>query len=218
MSIILICSNYLTSQVIGLNGGISPNGLKGTHFGSRIEFPLYKKFNISLNYQLVKYTDFYAEPSRDGILHKEYKNDILLIPYKEFNRGIPIQIKDFDFRPKTLNHSFAILLGYQIFGYQNLSFLIKIGPHISFERHYNHSFSVNPATIKFTENSTQIQFPYYDYEIFRSWDIGPTGRLDFEYKLFENVSIGLMSIMYMDIISEGVDLCGGLSINFNFSN
>jgi hypothetical protein len=217
ISFILTYSDIISSQVIGINGGNYPNGLKGTHFGSRFELPLFKKINISLNYQLVKYTDIFAEPSRNLILHKEYKNDLPLILYKEFERGIPIKVMDIDFRPKILNHSYSILFGYQIFTNSSLSSSIKIGPHISFGRYYNHSFSVNPATIQFTQGSDQIVFQYYDYEIFRSWDLGPTGRIDIEYKIFENISIGLMSIMYMDIIDEGVDLCGGISLSFNFS-
>jgi len=216
--ILIIHSTYMYSQLIGINGGIMPNGLKGTHFGSRIEFPLKDKFNISLNYNLVKYTDFFAVFGNFNLLHKEYKNDQTLIPYKEFDRGIPIQSTDQDFRPSDLNHSFAILFGYQLINNKHLSSSIKIGPHISFYRTYYHSFTVGSATIQFTENSEVIPLSYYDYEIFRSWDIGPTGRIDIEYKLFENVSIGLMSIMYMDIIGEGIDLCAGLSLNFNFSN
>lgn len=206
------------SQIIGINGGIMPNGLKGTHWGARIELPLKNKFNISLNYNLVKYTDFFSVFGNFNLLHKEYKNDQTLIPYKEFDRGNPIQSTDNDFRPRDLNHCFALLLGYQLINNKHLYSSVKIGPHISFYRTYYHAYTVGSATIQFTENSDPVPLSYYDYEIFRSWDIGPTGRIDLEYKLFDNVSIGLMSIMYMDIIGEGIDLCAGLSLNFNFSN
>lgn len=216
--VFMLSSTLLHSQIISISGGIRPNNLRGSHFGAKIEYPVKKRWSLALNYQMVKYSDIFALPSFTGTgFHKEYKQDKTIIPFKELNRGIPIQFRKLDWRPAIFNHSFSFMLGYSIMDNRNFRISIYLGPHLSFDRDYYHSFSVNPATLIITENSEPVSLPYFDYEIFRSWDIGPGVKVEVEYKLFENVAIGAMGIIQMDVISEGIDLSVGGILSYYFN-
>ena len=129
--IFLLSAQSIQSQTISISGGIRPNNLRGSHFGAKIEYPVKQRWSLALNYQMVKYTDIFALPSFTGTgFHKEYKQDQTIIPFKELDRGVPIQFKELDWRPAIFNHSFSFLLGYSIINNRNFRISIYLGPHL----------------------------------------------------------------------------------------
>ncbi len=206
------------SQVISFNGGFKPNNLKGSHFGAKIDVFQKKKWSIGINYNLVKYTDIFAQPNiTQPNLHIENTKDKTFIKFKELKRGVPIQFNDRDFRPRSLYHRFSLFVGYNIVNNNNFRVAIYGGPHFSILRDILYYNLKNPTPITINQGDTPIDLPYHDFQIFNEWDIGPGVRLDLEYKVFQNISFGVNSLMFMDVIGEGIDLMVGGVLSYNFN-
>lgn len=216
----LVSTHSLPAQSFTFHGGVSPNNLKGTHLSFKADVLQKKKWLYTVNYSLVKYVDSYAHPniSQPGF-HIENKRDRTFIDLPELDRGMSIQYNERDFRPSFLNHRFSLFLGYEVISNSNFSVKGYLGPHFSVQREILYYISYNFTPVEVNEGDETIILPYHDFQIYRYWDIGPGARVDADYWVFQNVSLGLSSQMYFDLLGEGIDLIvgGGITYKFNSS-
>ena len=219
IAIIFCVQINIFSQVISFNGGFSPNNLKGSHFGAKIDIFQKKKWTIGINYNLVKYTDIFSLPDiNQPNLHIENTRDETFIDVPKLKRGTPIQFKERDFRPRDLFHRFSIFAGYYIMNNRDYRIAVYGGPHFSLNRSILYSIIKNSTQIIINEGDKPVELPYHDFQLFRNWDIGTGIRFDMEYKLFQNISFGINSQMFMDVIDEGIDFMIGGVLTYNFNN
>lgn len=209
----------LHSQSFSFHGGYRPNNLKGTHFSAKVNVYKYKKWTFATSVTFVKYQTFLSGPDRvNGIgLHVEQKGDKTFINFPQLNRGYIIQSMETDFRPMDLNHRFSLFGGYTFVDNSNFLVNMYFGPHISLSRLILDNLTKDRVILIREENGQEEILPYNDYQIYRSWDAGIGTRVEAEYKVFQNVSIGLSSQMFFDVLQEGIDLVvgGGVSYHFN---
>ena len=175
---------------------------------------------LAANYRLVRYTDAFRLWIRPSLLlHKEYRQDEVIVDLPDFDRGYLVQSGDGDFRPRELFHSFAAMAGYEIWDTKYFRAVAYAGLHFSSNRVYTYNWSQRgPETfIILEEGDEPIVIDYNDYTIYREWDVGPDFRVDFDYKLCGNIWIGVNSMIGMDLIDQSIDLTwgGGLTFVFN---
>lgn len=206
------------SQIISFNGGFKPNNLKGTHFGAKADIFQKGKWLFGINYNMVNYKDIFSrlniiQPN----LHIENKRDETFIDLPDLKRGIPLQFNEVDYRPRDLSHRFSIFVGCQIVENRNFRIVLYGGPHLSLNRSVLYSIIKIHAPIVVNEGDELIYLPYHDFQVYRFWDIGIGSRIDVEYKILQNISIGINSQMFFDAIGEGIDLMVGGVVTYNFN-
>lgn len=220
VAVALIVTFSANAQAVTFHGGVRPNNLKGTHWSLKVDVIQKRKWLYTANYSLVKYTSSYARNnvSQPGF-HIENKRDRTFIDLPKLDRGTSIQYNELDFRPSFLNHRFSLFLGYEVISNSNFSLKGYLGPHFSVQREILYFISYNFAEVKVNEGDETIILPYHDFQIYRYWDIGPGARVDADYLVFQNVSLGVSSQMYFDLLGEGIDLIvgGGVTYKFNSS-
>lgn len=146
------------------------------------------------------------------------KRDKTLFNLPELRRGYIIQSGDRDFRPRDLWHRLSFFAGYKFIDSKNISTNLYLGPHLSLGRSILDNVSDEDAPMILFEGEELQMLPYNDFQILRSWDVGMGARLEAEYKLFQNVSIGFSSQMFFDFLQEGIDLIVGGGITYHFSS
>lgn len=215
--ILLYHKNYC--QSFTFHGGIKPNNLKGSHFSVKSEIVKKKKSMFTINYSLVKYVDSYAKPNIiQPNFHIENLKDKTFIEFSKLKRGFPLQKKDRDFRPSSLNHRFSFFYGYELFTTKSFLFQGYLGPHVSFNRTIQYYIAYDFANVIVNEGDVVKVLPYHDYQIYRFWDIGLGARIDVGYKVFENVHLGLSGQLYNDMIGGAIDLTIGGGLTYYFTN
>lgn len=210
-------SKDLCAQSFSFHGGFKPDFSPGSHFSIKCDIRQNGRWKLAVNYALVKFTYTYAKPNVGIGLHLENKRDQTIIDFPELDRGYVIQKKEIDLRPREIYHHFSIFIGYNLLNSDDFISNIYLGPHFSLNRDIDYDLSSEIATITINDGDEPKNIYYNDYAIYRSWDLGIGSRIELEYKLFQNVSIGLSSQMFFDILEEGIDLILGGGMTYHFS-
>ena len=207
----------LLGQSFSLSGGIKPNNLEGKHIAFLIKKNIKRKFSLSVEYRMVKYVDNFFDNKNEPEpgFHKEYKNDKTFISFQELNRGYVFKDNSEEFRAKDFNHSFSTYAGYDFLKNKNFILTAMIGPHISFSRYVTYYYNSN-AIVQINFDSEILNVPYFDYAITRTWDLGLGTRIDAQYLLFKNLSVGINSSIKMDFFAESIDLVYGALLSIHF--
>lgn len=209
----------INCQTISISVGNRPNNLRGSHFSSKIDIYQRDKWLFGINYSFIRYTDSYAKPNQiNPLLHRENKRDETLINFPELNRGYSIQSMERDFRPRDLIHRISLLSGFEIINNKNFKINTYAGPHYSFIREIYYYIAYDFAPITINEGDEPILIQYHDFQIYRSWDIGIGVRNEVDYKLFNNLYVGMNGQLYLNILTESLDLIVGGGITYNFNN
>jgi len=212
--------NEAKSQSFSFHGGYSPLYAIGTHYSAKADIVNGKKWVYAINYSLIKYTSFDGSISERVGLHQVNENDKALIDFPEFNRGYPSQDQEQDRRPDNLVHRFSLFGGYKLLN--NKDFIVKIysGPHFTMDRTILSNLTADISQITLNEGDSPQPIRYNDFQVLRSWDVGIGGRAEAEYKLFQNVSIGVSSQMFFDLLQGFCALVfsGGITYHFSQSN
>jgi len=217
--IYLYCSifYYAHGQSFSFHGGYRPNNLIGTHFSVKADVYSTKKWTFATTYTLVKYQDWPANLDSKVGFHIQNDNDQTIIPFPELKRGYAFQNQERDRRPRNLYHRFSLFAGYKFLNNKHFITNLYFGPHLSLNRTILSNVTSENAPVILNEGDDEKIFSYTDYQIYRSWDVGVGSRLEAEYKLFQNVSIGLSSQMFFDVLQEGIDLVVGGGITYHFT-
>lgn len=221
--VVLALVDTLVAQSVTIGGGPSPNGLRGTHFNTTLEWDRDDKFFFVGSYQMIKYTDNWSNATRRPApsLHQEYREDLdqAIISYDELDRGTILQKSDAAFVPRDFYHHFGFLIGYRVFEWRDFELIGMAGPHFSLNRYIYYNFSIpnTIATITLPDATEPIPIEYNDYQIYRDWDLGLTVRADLRYRVFDNVALGVHHMYSADLLAGGLDVVWGGSLTFDFS-
>lgn len=210
----------VSGQSFSFHGGFSPLYTIGTHFSVKADIVNSNKWVYAINYSLLKYTSVNISISKRVGLHQVNETDKTLIDFLEFNRGYPIQDQEVDKRPENLVHRLSLFGGYKLV--DNKDFIVKIygGPHFTMDRTILSNLTADISQITINEGDNPQPIRYTDFQVYRSWDVGFGGRAEAEYKLFQNVSIGVSSQMYYDLLLgfKALVFSGGVTYHFSQTN
>lgn len=214
---ILFCTK-INSQSFTMSGGIRPNNLKGSHLEFFIKDKIGRNFSLGIEYRMVKYDDkFFISTDANALgFHKRFKNNKTIIDFPELERGYVFGDDSDDWRARNFNHSFSCYFGCNLFKKSDFLLSVYAGTHISFQRWIVVGYHNDFARVKIQETSPEWVLDFIDYEVSRTWDIGAGSRLDLEYFIFKNVSIGLNASVQMDFIAESIDFVYGGLASFYF--
>lgn len=205
------------SQSFSFYGGIKPSGnVKGTHLSIKTDLPYKNKWKYAVEYSLIRFTDsWFAVTDSTNLLHIENKRDNSILDLPELKRGIPIQFREVDFKPFILIHRFSLLAGYTLLDNTYFHLTTYAGLFAGIHRLYVDHVSSSTIDITFNKGGTPRTIYYHDYQIYRDLLLGPAVRIDAEYKLFENVYIGLDIQAYLNI-QGGADYTIGIGGSYLF--
>ena len=209
--------NFTYSQSFSFHGGYGLGRHWGTHFSAKCDIINTQKITFALNYTMVKTLDNRAWSNDVVSLHKINRNDKTLFEFSEFERGIGLQKNAKDPRPTNISHRFSFYTGYKLFRSNDFHLNVYLGPHFFIDRTILDNVTTQTPGIIVKNGDDRIELHYSDFQIYRSWDLGIGSRVEVEYNLFKNVSLGLSSQMFFDVLQEGIDLIvgGGISYHFN---
>ena len=215
---LLIITGNLYGQTFSFQAGVRPNNLKGSFLTAELEVVKLKRINFSVLYNFLKYTDSFANinPSQPTF-HLENTRDRLFIEVPSLHRGIPIQFNEIDLKPRDLIHRIGLYAGYDVVNNRNFYLKVGCGLHYSQVRKILWYYSYEFATVEISQGDDPIVVPYNDYQVYNRWDIGGGILLRGEYKIFKNVSIGINSSIFFDVIAGGIDLVNGIGITYHFN-
>lgn len=214
----LIFINFIVGQSFSFHGGYGLGRHWGTNFSVKADIVKKPKWMYSVCYSLVKQVDNRAHPRAFVGFHIVNQRDKTFKDFPELDRGVAIQSADRDPRPSILSNRFSLLTGYKSLDTKGFLCHIYFGPHFLMDRTILDNVFQEFTTIIENPGEQEKILPYQDWQIYRSWDIGLTSRLEIEYKLFQNVSVGMSSQIAFDILQEGISLVGGVGVTFHFSD
>lgn len=211
--------SFAFGQSFTISGGYRPTNLLGTHFSFKSEIVNYRKITYGIGYSMVKYKDMFRGP-RDGRprLHIEDKGDKTIFDFPELDRGTALQTNDRDFRPKTINHRFSLYAGLNLVDNKNYRIAASVAPHLLIARQTLWYLAYEFAEFTFNEGDEVKIVQYNDYQTYRDWDIGGSVRVDCEYKVLDNIALGVSGQIFSDFALGGIGVIYGVSITLDFNN